>query len=355
MHSFLATVLTVALGFQHVAAQTYTSCNPMNRTDCPADTALGKTIQLDFTTDSYDEYFEVTGLGNGNVGYGTSEGLAITMNGKGDAPTLNSKFYIFFGKVEMVLKGSPGSGIISSFVLESDDLDEVDLEWFGTDISQTESNYFGKDNTTAYDRAVYHDMANPIADYHTYAVDWTSERIIWSIDGAEVRTLNYADALNGENYPQTPMMIKIGIWAGGDSDNGEGTIEWAGGLTDYSEAPFTMYLKSLYVQDYSYGKEYIYTDKSGSWQSIKVSNSTSVITTSQRKTMNSSSSISSVGVASGLLNNSAVFNSSNGTTVASGNSSATAPFATGLAGVSNQVTMSGLLLALAVSVGSNLL
>lgn len=198
-------------------------------------------------------------------------------------------------------------------------------------------------------------MANPIADYHTYAVDWTSERIIWSIDGAEVRTLNYADALNGENYPQTPMMIKIGIWAGGDSDNGEGTIEWAGGLTDYSEAPFTMYLKSLYVQDYSYGKEYIYTDKSGSWQSIKVSNSTSVITTSQRKTMNSSSSISSVGVASGLLNNSAVFNSSNGTTVASGNSSATAPFATGLAGVSNQVTMSGLLLALAVSVGSNLL
>lgn len=99
----------------------------MCKADCPADTALGKTIQLDFTTDSYDEYFEVTGLGNGNVGYGTSEGLAITMNGKGDAPTLNSKFYIFFGKVEMVLKGSPGSGIISSFVLESDDLDEVDL------------------------------------------------------------------------------------------------------------------------------------------------------------------------------------------------------------------------------------
>lgn len=43
---------------------------------------------------------------------------------------------------------------------------------------------------------------------------------------------------------------------------------WAGGETDYSQGPFTMYLKSLTVTDYSTGSSYSYSDMSGSWQSI---------------------------------------------------------------------------------------
>jgi len=44
--------------------------------------------------------------------------------------------------------------------------------------------------------------------------------------------------------------------------------DWAGGLTDYSQGPFNMYMKSMTVTDYSTGNSYSYGDKSGSWESI---------------------------------------------------------------------------------------
>ena len=44
--------------------------------------------------------------------------------------------------------------------------------------------------------------------------------------------------------------------------------DWAGGVTDYSAGPYTMYLKSLKVTDYSTGSSYSYGDKSGDWTSI---------------------------------------------------------------------------------------
>lgn len=46
------------------------------------------------------------------------------------------------------------------------------------------------------------------------------------------------------------------------------SIGWAGGETDYSSGPYTMYLKSVSVTDYSTGKSYSYGDNSGSWKSI---------------------------------------------------------------------------------------
>ena len=38
---------------------------------------------------------------------------------------------------------------------------------------------------------------------------------------------------------------------------------------DYSQLPFTMSVKSMTVTDYSTGKEYVYTDRSGNKESIK--------------------------------------------------------------------------------------
>lgn len=63
----------------------------------------------------------------------------------------------------------------------------------------------------------------------------------------------------------------MGIWAGGDPTNNEGTIEWAGGQTDYSQAPFTMYVKSVDIVNYNPATSYSYTDRSGSMESIQIS------------------------------------------------------------------------------------
>ena len=56
--------------------------------------------------------------------------------------------------------------------------------------------------------------------------------------------------------------------------------EWAGGETDFSKAPFTMNVKSVYAKDYNGGgpdnkntsKEYNWDnmDASGSWEKVNV-------------------------------------------------------------------------------------
>ena len=56
----------------------------------------------------------------------TRRGAEFTINKQGDAPTIETDFYFFFGEAEVVMKAANGTGIVSSIVLESDDLDEVD-------------------------------------------------------------------------------------------------------------------------------------------------------------------------------------------------------------------------------------
>lgn len=187
----------------------------------------------------------------------------------GEAPTIQSETYLHFGYIEVKCKASYGTGIISSLVLQSEDLDEVDWEFLGSVPNSVQTNYFGKGNTTTYDRMTEVPVQNTQTQMHTYTLDWTKERIIFSVDGAPVRTLNYADANGGKNYPQTPSTVRIGIWAGGDPTNQPGVIEWAGGKTDYTKAPFKMIVESVRVRNYSPGKEYEWTDRSGSWESIK--------------------------------------------------------------------------------------
>ena len=121
------------------------------------------------------------------------------------------------------MKPAPGVGIVSSMVLQSDDLDEIDFEWLGADGQQVQSNYFGKGQTTTYNRGAFHANPGNQVDYHTYTVDWTSEQVVWQIDGTTVRALTQASAEAGQ-YPQTPMQLKIGIWSGGDPSNAPGTI-----------------------------------------------------------------------------------------------------------------------------------
>ena len=130
------------------------------------------------------------------------------------------------------MKAAPGQGVVSSAVLLSDCLDEIDYEWIGNDPAQVQSNYFAKGNTESYDRVEFHPNAGGQEDFHTYSVDWTSERIKFGIDGNEIRTLTAEKA--GSNYPQTPMRVKTGIWAGGDSGNGDGTIGMSGLVMDDS-------------------------------------------------------------------------------------------------------------------------
>lgn len=237
-------------------------CNPLRvETSCPPNSALSTDFAEDFKAPS--KWFSAETFPE-RIKYG-EEGLSVTLAQRYDNPAIKSNFYLMFGKLEVILKAAPGRGVVSSFYLQSDDLDEIDLEWIGSDNTEVQTNYFSKGNTTTYDRGEFHGVHEPQQTFHNYTIDWTNEALTWYLDGQVLRVLKN-DSASG--YPQTPMYVISGVWAGGDPDNAPGTIEWAGGLTDFTQAPFTMNVKKVVATDYSSGSEYSYSDKSGKWTSI---------------------------------------------------------------------------------------
>ena len=114
-------------------------------------------------------------------------------------------------------------------------------------------------------------MSSPQTQFHNYALDWSAQELIWSIDGVVVRTLvNNNSTSGGHQYPQSPMQVQLGLWDGGDPSNSPGTIGWAGGLTNMSQAPFTMYVRSVMITNANpCSGGYQYTDNTGSYGSIQ--------------------------------------------------------------------------------------
>jgi hypothetical protein len=228
---------------------------------CTADPALGHAISVDFTQGAVDSF-----TSQGTPTY-SSDGVHLSVAASGNAPQLNSRFYIMFGKVSVTLKAAPGAGIVSSIVLVSDTLDEIDFEWLGATPNEAQSNYFGKGQVTTYNRGAFHQTAENQNQFLTYTIEWTSTQIIWSISGSVVRVLNAADA-DTNQYPQSPMQIKFGTWSGGDPANAPGTIAWARGPTDFSKGPFSMVVSSIAISDYSTGTAYEYKGNSGNMADI---------------------------------------------------------------------------------------
>lgn len=97
------------------AAQTWTSCNPLNETNCPSNPALGSgNATFDFTTST--AHSDVWNLTAGVIEYGT-DGAEFLITQKGDAPTIQSNFYILFGELEVWMKAASGQGVVSSTAL----------------------------------------------------------------------------------------------------------------------------------------------------------------------------------------------------------------------------------------------
>ncbi|KAI6249911.1 putative glycosidase crf1 [Erysiphe necator] len=264
----LRTILLVALS--QVKAQTSTDCNPLQKS-CPPNPGLGTSIFTDFTTGENEYWKPLEGT---TTTYDSNTGAQFSIKAGTDAPTMVMTKHIMFGRVEMVARSSPGTGIISSFVLLSQDLDEIDWEWLGGDNNNVQTNFFGKGDTSSYDRGATLPVKTPIDTFHKYTIDWTAERILWEIDDNPIRTVNFNDPLTkgGSIYPQTPMKVKIGSWIGClDASNPQtsGTCQWAGGQVDLTKGPFVMSVKSINVTDFGCGGDYSYTDNSGSFKSIK--------------------------------------------------------------------------------------
>ncbi|KAF6803125.1 glycosyl hydrolase family 16 protein [Colletotrichum musicola] len=260
------------------SAQTWSLCNPVKGATCPANPAFGGEANYDFrgakSIGDLESFFIVDDGIKYNpkvMSFSEDTGAQMTIFEEANAPTLTSKNYIFFGKVEVELQAAPGRGIVTSIVLQSDALDEIDWEFVGADQTHVQTNFYAL-GINDYTRARYYEVPfNPMYSFNTYTIEWTKESIIFSIDGKEYRTATPAEG----NYPQTPMQLKLGTWVGGKGPN-QGTIDWAGGLAEWDKAPFAGFYRSVKVWDYAGGDKagavsYEYNQGSdGTWQSIRV-------------------------------------------------------------------------------------
>ncbi|KAK7418030.1 hypothetical protein QQX98_004169 [Neonectria punicea] len=270
----ISTAVSLA-ALQAVSAQTFTGCNPLKKT-CPPNAALGKEkVSCDLTKGECDFFKTLPGT---DIKY-DKKGAHFTIEKETNAPTVASKKFLFFGRIDVEMQAAEGQGIVTSIVLQSDDLDEIDWEWLGGDTQKVQTNYFSKGDTTVYDRGAFHDVSDPLTTYHKYSIEWTKDAVNWLIDDNVVRTLK-ASSVKG--FPETPMQVKLGTWCAGGKDTPKGTVDWAGGYTDFSKSPFIAYYKSISVVDYAGGsdatnknvKEYVWGDNSGDWESIEVKTGT---------------------------------------------------------------------------------
>ena len=112
-------------------AQTFTDCNPNNST-CPANPALGTTFAETYnkTQEEFDQRFWNVTAGKSLISFG-DDGAELALASKGDSVTVKSNFYIFWGTVEVIFKAAKGTGIISTVITLSDNLDEIDWEMKG--------------------------------------------------------------------------------------------------------------------------------------------------------------------------------------------------------------------------------
>lgn len=165
------------------------------------------------------------------------DSVLLTMAPDTVGTLLASSHYMWYGKVSATLRTSRGRGVVTAFILLSDVKDEIDYEFVGSDLTQAQSNFYFQ-GITNYQNGQNISLSDTFNNYHTYTIDWTPEQITWSIDGQVGRVKKRSDTWNSTSnrydYPQSPARVQLSLWPGGLPTNGEGTINWAGGLVDWN-------------------------------------------------------------------------------------------------------------------------
>lgn len=221
-------------------------------TSCDIPIFQSNSLQL-FPATHFDQFSAPCRLfsnssGPPQVEYGQN-GLHLSIIHRFDNPQVVSLGYIMYGKVEAEIMGLGARGVISSLYLQSDDLDEIDVvELSGSYHDAYQTNYFVKGNVSNYERGFSHHLpSSPHINYHKYGLEWTPHEMIWLVDNNVVRRVGRD---NPHGFPTSPQKVYISIWAGGDPENKPGTIQWAGGLTDYEQVPYSMDVRNMLVVNY---------------------------------------------------------------------------------------------------------
>ncbi|KAI8144643.1 concanavalin A-like lectin/glucanase domain-containing protein [Fennellomyces sp. T-0311] len=169
----------------------------------------------------------------------------------GRGPTFNSTTYMQYGKFSATIKSSPIGGAITAVILIADGGDEIDFELIGSERNTAQTNYFWGEHPIYTINGGFHNVSGgPIYDgFHTYHIDWSPERIVWTIDEDVVRVKHRNETCEGSvcKFPSHPARVQIGFW---DGSFEFGTAEWSHGPINWEmhTADIASYLKEVRIE-----------------------------------------------------------------------------------------------------------
>jgi len=242
--------------------------------------------------------------------------VLLTMSEGTVGTLLSSTRSVWYGKIGARFATSAGAGVVTAFILLGNSKDEIDFEFVGVELESAQTNFYSQGVPVYTNGGNTTGLSDVNANMHDYEIDWQPDSITWSIDGNVVRTLNRDDTWNATAnryyYPQTPCQVQLSLWPGGLSTNGQGTIEWAGGLVQWDSPYMTngyyyAQFDSVSVQCYDPpsganvqgSKSYTFTDPSMTNQSVVITNNNTVL-----KSFLGTGTNLSAGIASGTASSS---------------------------------------------------
>ena len=161
----------------------------------------------------------------------------------GELRTINTYRY---GRYEVRMKSTLGSGVVSSFftyrdfwsegLTGSQHWNEIDLEWLGNHDDKVQTNLIIQNGWDLPD-LINLDF-NPHEDFHTYAIEWTPDYVAFFVDEQMIRWVDnfYADSLY--HYQKIMMNIWQPTW-----------VDWVG---EFDEDILPVYAYYDWVKYYAY-------------------------------------------------------------------------------------------------------
>ncbi len=138
------------------------------------------------------------------------------------------RFEIAYGRVEARIKVPRGAGLWPAFWMLGTDIDQVNWPQTGEidimeNVGRLPNTIFGTLHGPGYSGGQSYgrtyDLGRPVADdYHTFAVQWQPDRIVWSVDGIPYFTATPNDAfLQGKQWVYNhPFFMLLNVAVGGN-------------------------------------------------------------------------------------------------------------------------------------------
>lgn len=122
------------------------------------------------------------------------------------------------------------AAMIDSYTPGANPDDEIDIEFVGKSLYELQTNYFAINEFVLANGKYYPTPSNTYEVAHNVCVARTPQKIEWWMDGKLERTL-LASSVPGK-FPYRPSKVVFTVWDGGSG--AQGTSDWAGGPTDWS-------------------------------------------------------------------------------------------------------------------------